>query len=135
MSNWVRYVIAAVVAAHGLVYLNAARGVLPVFEGWKGRSWLFGSAVTGDPLRKLCLGLWALAGVGLIASGIAFAFSVPTVWYPLVIAASVVGILGFLAFWDGRPERLLAQGVIGVVLSAAILAAAIWLPAGLHGGR
>ena len=130
MSSWVRYLIAAVVAAHGFVYLNAARGVLPVFEGWRGSSWLLGSAVTGDALKKLCLALWAVAGIGIVATGIAFAFafSAQAVWRPLAIAASAVGILGFFAFWDGRLERLLAQGVIGVVLSTIILAGAIWLP-------
>lgn len=67
MSSWLRYLIAALVAAHGFVYLNAARGVLPVFEEWKGSSWLLGNAVTGDALRKLCLALWAVAGSGIIA--------------------------------------------------------------------
>lgn len=129
MKPWMRYAIAAFVVAHGFVYLKAARSVLPVFEGWSGRSWLLGGAVTGDALTKLCLALWAVAGIGIVATGIAlaFAFFAQALWRPLAIAVSAAGILGFFAFWDGRMERLLAQGVIGAVLSTVILAGAIWL--------
>lgn len=137
MNAWVRYLIAAVIAAHGFVYLNAARGVLPIFDGWKGSSWLLGSAVTGEALRRLCLLLWALAGIGIIATGMAFAFafSAQPVWRPLAIGASAVGILGFFAFWDGQGPRLLHQGVIGAGISLLMLVGAILVPQLLGSGR
>ncbi len=136
MKPWIRYVIAAVVAAHGLVYLNAARGVLPVFEGWKGRAWLLGDAITGDSLKRLCQGMWAVAGIGVIATGVAlaFAFSAQAVWRPLAIVASTVAILSFLVFWDGQVRRLFEQGVIGVVLSLLILLGALAFPRLLGAG-
>jgi hypothetical protein len=33
---------ALLIGVHGVVFVNAARRVLPVFDGWKGRSWLLG---------------------------------------------------------------------------------------------
>jgi len=104
--------------------------VLPVYQGWKGTSWLLGSAVTGDALRKLCVVLWAVAGLGLLAAGIALAFasSSQSAWRPLAIGASAVGILSFLAFWDGQGRRLFEEGAVGAVLSLALLVAALVLP-------
>ena len=128
MKPWVRYLIALLVALHGFVYLNAARGVLPIFEGWKGSSWLLGNAVTCETLKRLTLALWALAGVGIVATGIGFAFSAQAVWRPLAIVASAVAILSFFVFWDGQIQRLVAQGMIGLVISLVILLSAIAFP-------
>lgn len=130
MTSWVRYLIAVVVAGHGLVYLNAARGVLPVFDGWRGRSLLLGGAVTGGALRRLDVVLWTGSGAGLVAAALAVAFA-PTahaVWRPLAAAASAVAVLSFFTFWDGRRESLLAQGAIGMALSLLILLAALAFP-------
>jgi len=90
--------------------------------------------VTGDALRKLCLVLWAAAGVGIIATGIAFAFSAQAVWRPLAVGASVVGILGFFAFWDGQDSRLFHEGAIGAGLSLLMLVGAIVYPRILGSG-
>ncbi len=128
MRPWLRYLVALLVAMHGFVYLNAARGVLPVFQAWKGTSWLLGDALSADALKRLSLALWAVAGVGTIAAAIAFAFSGPAAWRPLAVAASAVGVASFLVFWDGRAERLVDEGAIGAVLSLVILVAAIAFP-------
>ncbi len=128
MRPWLRYLIALVVALHGFVYLNAARGVLPVLQAWKGTSWLLGSALSAAALKRLSIALWAVGGVGTIAAAIAFAFAGPAAWRPLAIAASAVAIASFLVFWDGRAERLVDEGAIGAVLSLVILLAAIAFP-------
>lgn len=128
MKPWVRYLIALLVAAHGLVYLNGARGVLPIFEGWKGSSWLLGSAVTGEALKRLCLVMWAVAGIGVVATSIAFAFWGQTVWRPLAIVASAVAVVSFFLFWDGQIRRAVAQGIIGAIISLLMLVAAIVFP-------
>jgi hypothetical protein len=127
VSPWVRWVVALLVACHGLVYLNAARGVLPVFDGWNGRSWLVGPALSTEALKRISVALWAVAGAGSIAAAaaFAFAFSAPGVWRPLAGAASAVGVASFLVLWDGRPKRLVAQGAIGLLLSLLVLVAAL----------
>lgn len=137
MSAWVRYLVAALVAVHGLVYLNAARGVLPgAFEGWRGRSWLLGGAIVGGALKKLSVGLWSLTGVLFIATALAIAFStsVHGAWRPAAIVAAAAGVLSFAFFWDGQPDRLVAQGILGLVISLAVLAGAVAFP-GAFGAR
>lgn len=133
MKPWVRYAIAFVIAGHGLVYFNAARGVLPVFDGWRERSWLLGGAVTGLALRRLAVVLWTGSGLGLMgtAAVLAFAPEAEEAWRPLAAASSAVAVLGFFVFWDGRPALLVAQGAIGMVLSLAILLAALVYPQAL----
>lgn len=126
-TPWMRWLVALLVAAHGFVYLSAARGVLPIFEGWRGTSWLLGRAVTGEALKQLSLVLWAVAGVGIIAAGVAMGFAPDAtgLWRTLAAAASAVGIASFFVFWDGQVSRLFEQGVLGVAISLAILASAI----------
>jgi hypothetical protein len=131
MKPWLRYLIAAVVAGHGFIYLNFSLGRLPAaLEGWRGISWVLGDAVTGDRLKRLALALHAVAGIGILASGIAMAFApaAPRLWRPLAVAGSAVAILAFAAFWDGRAPRLVQQGAIGAVLSLLLLLGAIALP-------
>jgi hypothetical protein len=130
MGAWVRYVVALLVVVHGLVYVNAARGVLPVFDGWSGTSWLLGDAVGAEALRRLALALWVVAGLGLVATGAAIGFALPgaAAWRVVAIVASAVGVLSFFVFWDGRADRLVAEGVLGMLASLAVLAAALALP-------
>lgn len=130
MKPWIRYAVALVIAIHGFVYLNAARGVLPIFEGWKGRSWLLGSAITGEALKRLASGLFVIAGLGIIATGIAIGVAASTqgVWRPLAIVASSASILSFFVFWGGRIDRLVAEGVIGMIVSLILLLSAIAFP-------
>lgn len=123
----IRWLAALLVAAHGLVYLNASRGVLPVFDGWRGRSWLLGPAVTETALKHVCVALWAVAGVAILATGVAIGLApeTPAVWRTLAVAGSAVGVASFLLFWDGQVERLFAQGVVGMAISLAMLAIAL----------
>lgn len=130
MKPWLRYLIAALVVGHGFIYVNFSLGRLPdALKGWRGTSWLLGDIVTGERLKTLAFTLHAVAGIGIMAAGIAMAFAptVPRLWRPLTIVGSVLGVLAFAAFWDGQ-SRLVQQGIIGAVLSLLLLLSAIALP-------
>lgn len=137
MNPWFRYALAVVIAIHGFVYINAARGVLPIYEGWQGRSWLLGDAVTGEALKRLAVTLWAIGGIGLVATAlfIAFAPSAQLAWRPLAVIACAIGILSFFVFWDGQSQHLVAQGGVGVVVSLIVLLAALVFPRALGAAR
>lgn len=127
MSSLVRYTVGALAVLHGIVYLNAARGVLPIFAGWRGTSWLLGTAVRGAALERFLVACWGITGALVVAAGLVFAAapSAYAVWRPLAIAAGALGVLSFFAFWDGQLRTLFAQGAIGLVLSAILLVAAL----------
>lgn len=129
--KWIRYLIALVVGVHGLVYLNVIRGWFPgIFEGWMGISLVLGNTLTGDSLKTLTLAVWLIAGIGLICAGVTILFtpSMPGLWRPLTIGASLLGILGFAFFWNGQTQRLVDQGLIGAILSLVILSDTIAFP-------
>ena len=130
LSVLVWYLIALIVVSHGITYIAFVVSGANKFVGWKGSTWLLGSALTGDALKALASALWAIAGVGFIATGIAIAFS-PSfqgLWLPLAIGASTVSILSLAIFWDGQTAHFADQGGIGMVLSLIILISAIVLP-------
>jgi hypothetical protein len=44
--------------------------------------------------------------------------------WPLAIAAGTLGIVAGTVFWDGGPQSLFREGVVGAVVSGALLARA-----------
>ncbi len=131
MKPWVRYLIAAVIFGHGFIYFRFGLGGLPdALDGWKGRSWLLGDAVTGDRLKGFAFGVSLFAGIATLAcaGAVAFAGSFYELWRPLGIIGAALGIAFFGVFWDGQTARLVNQGAIGVAVSAALLLGAILYP-------
>jgi hypothetical protein len=129
MSPWIQYSIAFVVACHGFIYIPLLF-VPDMLKGWRGRSWLLGSAITGDRLKVLAAALHVSAGVLILASALAIAFAplVPGWWAPLAIAGSALGMAGFAVFWDGQTGRVVEEGGIGAALSVILLASAVAFP-------
>jgi hypothetical protein len=125
MDAWVRYSVAIVVFAHGLIYLVTplSSSSKTVFGSWKGTSWLLGSAISTGALKTSCSVLWMVAGLGLVGASFAIVLApwIPGIWRPLAMGGSAVGIVSFLIFWDGVPGELVNEGVIGLAVSAVIL--------------
>ena len=123
-----RYLIALFVGFHGLVYLIAPYWVK--WGGWKGSSALLGSSLTGDSLKLLSNSLWVVAGVGLLAAGVAIAFAhlAPGLWRPLAIGGGLVGAASFAFFWDGQVDLLVDEGVVGMILSLVVFSGATAFP-------
>jgi hypothetical protein len=129
MSPWIQYSIAFVVACHGFIYIPLLF-VPDMLKGWRGRSWLLGSAITGDRLKALAAALHVGAGVLILASALAIAFAplAPGWWAPLSIVGSALGMAGFAVFWDGQTGRVVEEGGIGAALSVILLASAVAFP-------
>jgi hypothetical protein len=129
MSPWIQYPIAFVVACHGFIYVPLIF-VPDMLKGWRGRSWLLGSAITGDRLKALAAALHVGAGVLILASALAIAFAplAPGWWAPLSIVGSALGMAGFAVFWDGQTGRVVEEGGIGAALSVILLASAVAFP-------
>jgi len=130
MRPWMQYLIAFVVLCHGFVYVRIGPGATRLVKGWSGQSWLLGRAVTGDRLRPLVATLHVVAGVLILACGVAIALS-PSLaewWRPLAIAGAVAGVAAFFVFWDGQTRLLFEEGGAGAAISVFLLAAAIAFP-------
>ncbi|MEA4907230.1 MAG: hypothetical protein VB089_06415 [Anaerolineaceae bacterium] len=118
-------------ALHGLVhllYLAQSRKVFELAPGltWPDGSWAL-SKLLGNPgvqtLAAFSLGLTAL---GFVTGGAGILLEQP--WARLAAAAAaVLSTVLFLTFWNGEWKRLDNQGLIGIAINLAILAAVIWL--------
>ncbi len=130
MVPWLRYLIAFVVACHGLTYIIYGYMIPNKIKEWKGSSWVFGTTVTGDRLKKLMLILHVAAGIGTIACAVAIAIAplVAGLWPPLAIVGASIGIVGFIMFWDGQVKFLVQEGLIGASISLVILLTAVLFP-------
>jgi hypothetical protein len=132
MAEWLRYLIAFVVFAHGFVYVRIGSVLPGPIKAWRGRSWLLSDTVTGDQLRRVVVSLHVAAGIALLACAVAIALapSLPGWWRPLAITGAAIGLVAFTVFWDGQTRLLFEEGVIGAVVSLVLLIGAIALAGG-----
>ena len=130
VTTALRYLIAFVIGSHGVAYLMYALQSGKVLEGWAGQALLLGSIFSGRRLEALAVTLWAVAGIGLLCTAVAFGLwsSGSDYWRPIAIGASLVSIASFAVVWDGRAMGFAPEGGIGMIISAIILAGAIGLP-------
>jgi hypothetical protein len=129
MNPWLHYLIAFVVACHGLIYIPLLF-VPEMLAGWRGRSWLLGSALTGDGLKALVTALHVSAGIMIVAGAVAIGVAAwaPGWWRPLAIIGAALGLAGFAVFWDGQTGRVVEEGGIGAAISLILLVSAIAFP-------
>ena len=130
MRPWMQYFVAFVVFCHGFIYVRIGAVLPGPITGWRGHSWLLGNALTDHRLVALAIGLHVAAGLATVACAAAIGFSpaVPGLWRPLAVTGAAIGIAAFGVFWDGQTKLLFEEGVVGVVVSAMLLVAALTVP-------
>jgi hypothetical protein len=68
----------------------------------------------------LAAGLYALAGLGLVAGGIGVLAQAD--WMgPILLGAAGLSALVILVFWDGSSEMLVQKGLLGFLINLGIL--------------
>jgi hypothetical protein len=110
---------------HGLVHLLYLGQAAKVFElqpglSWPSGSWLFSRALGEGGTRTLACVLCALTALGFVM-GAAGLLLDHTWWRSAVVGTAAFSVLLYIMFWNGRVERLDQQGVVGILLDAAIL--------------
>ena len=126
MASWLRYAIAFVVFAHGLVYVRIGSVLPGPIKAWRGTSWLLGDSCTGDHLRRLVISLHVVAGIAILACAVALALAPSQPWWrALAISGGAIGVVAFAVFWDGQTRLLFDEGVIGAGASLLLLIGAI----------
>jgi hypothetical protein len=96
MADWLRFVLALVVGAHGAGHILFLVSLLGIADwGQASGSWLLGS---GWLARGLGILIWLLAGTGFVAA--AAGIFRETAWWPaLAVISAAVSALGLILFW------------------------------------
>jgi hypothetical protein len=121
----VRILFGIFMVAHGLVhllYFGQGRRLFELGTGmvWPDGNWAFTRLLGVEPSRMLASVLCALAALLFAAGGIGFLARQD--WgQPVVIGAAVLSTLVFILFWNGQLQNLSEQGIVAVMINAAIL--------------
>ena len=114
---------------HGLVhlwYVTLSQGWVEFQAdmGWTGKSWVFPGGMENGLVRGAATGLYGLATVLFLAAGVGLIARQD--WSrPAIAAASVISVVSIAAFWDGNFSMIVQKGVLGFLISAGFLMAAL----------
>ncbi|MGB7094663.1 MAG: hypothetical protein WBD62_08455 [Anaerolineales bacterium] len=122
----VRIIIGIFFILHGFVYLLFFGQSQRLFElrpgmVWPDDSWLFSRFLGEQATRWLASITFILAAIAFVAGGIGLILG-QAWWRPIVVGAAIFSSAISVLFWDGRRQRLGAQGGIGLLINLAILA-------------
>lgn len=82
-------------------------------------NWVFLKHLGPEGIRRLASGCALLAGLGFVVVGLAALFQVS--WWRLVVMATAVFSTDFyFLFWDRSARKLPGQGLIAVLINAAV---------------
>jgi NADH:ubiquinone oxidoreductase subunit K len=94
--------------------------------GWNGKSWLLTPLAGGDVTRILAAIFYGLSTIVFVIASIGLFASQGWARTGLIIASSI-SIFTIVVFWDGSFRMPVEKGAIGLLISLAILVAAlIW---------
>lgn len=110
---------------HGLVHLLYAGQSRRFFElrpgmTWPDGSWAFSKLVGQEGTRWLAGISYAVAAAGFVAGGIGLLVG-QAWWRPVTAASAAFSSAIILLFWDGKTRALADQGLIALLINAAIL--------------
>jgi hypothetical protein len=120
-----RVIFGIFVLLHGLVHLwyVVLSQRLVEFQaqmGWTGESWLFSSFLSDAATRTWATVAYALATLGFVIAGVGI-LARQTWWQPALIVSAAFSSVIVVLFWDGGLEMLVEKGLLGFVISVALL--------------
>ena len=112
---------------HGLVHLFYMGQAARLFDlqagmSWPDGSWAFSKLLGDSGTRTLAVIFCIAAAIGFVIAGAGIFFG-QSWWRTAVAVAATLSIVLYILFWNGRLQHLDYQGGIGILISAAILAA------------
>lgn len=117
------------IVAHGMVHLwfVTLSMKLVAFKpemGWNGKSWLLTNAFGDSVTRSLASILLIVSALGLSVGGVAF--TAQARWaQPVLMIFGILSALTLIIFWDGGVDMIVQKGLIGFLISVAIVAAVL----------
>jgi hypothetical protein len=125
MSNWLRIVLALVVAVHGLGHVLFLVSLLGIADWAQAtQSWLLGG---GWLAKGLGAAIWLVAIVGFVVAAVGL-FQMSGWWQQLAIIAAIVSIAGLLLFWESPPGSPVISALVFDLLVLMALLLLHWPP-------
>ncbi|MBZ0303430.1 MAG: hypothetical protein K8J31_27050 [Anaerolineae bacterium] len=124
-----RILIGVFLILHGLVhllYFALSRKLVTLdrpIADWPLRSWVFANLLSESTTRLVASGLYLLATVLFVISGLSILLRADW-WNPFVVGAGVFSSVVVFLFWDGKFQQMPDKGFVGVLINLVILAAA-----------
>ena len=123
----IRVIAGIFLVLHGLVHLLYFGQSARLFElqpglTWPDGSWAFSKLFGVSSTRVLASACLILAAAGFVIGAIGIFFG-QSWWRTAVIVSAVFSVIVYVLFWNGRWQRLDAQGGVGILIEIAILAA------------
>jgi hypothetical protein len=122
-------ILGIIVLLHGLVhlwYVILSQGWVKFQAdmGWTGQSWLLTNVLGDNFIRVLATTFYSLSTFLFVMAGVGLLFSQgwTRIW---MIAASVISAITIFVFWDGNFSMLVEKGLLGFLISAGLLVAAL----------
>jgi hypothetical protein len=92
--------------------------------GWTGESWLLSGFLTRPTTRTLATVLFGLGTIAFVVGGVTVLARAS--WSrTALIASAAFSLTSLLLFWDGGTDRIVARGLVGVLLNIVILVGAL----------
>jgi hypothetical protein len=125
-------VLGAFLILHGLVYLLYAGQSARLFalkDGmvWPDHSWALAWAASPAPTRLVASVACVIAAAGFLAAGGAL-LAGQGWWREAAVVTAVFATAAFVLFWDVSRRDLAGQGIIAIIINAAILAGLLAVP-------
>jgi hypothetical protein len=116
---------------HGMVHLLYLAQSQRLFElqagmTWPDGSWAFSRLLGDEATRGLASIACAVAAAGFIVSGVGV-LARGAWWRPATLGSAAFSALLVALFWDGRWQQLANQGLIALLIDAAIIVAVLIL--------
>lgn len=113
------------VVLHGLVHLWPVVLSQRLVEykpemGWTGESWVLTGIVGDGVTRMVASGLYTLAMVLFVASGVGLVARGDW-WRSLLVASAGCSAIVILVFWDGSSGQLVEKGLVGFLIDLVII--------------
>lgn len=105
-----------------LLYLGQSRQIFELKPGlaWPAGSWAFSRLLGDVAIHQVGTVLLALAAAGFVISGVGVIFRLDW-WQPATVASCIFSSAVFFLLWNGKQANLSEQGLVGILINAAIL--------------
>lgn len=123
-----RFLIGLFIILHGLVHLwffTLSQGLVKIKPGmpepgWTGKSWIFTGLLGDSTTRSVASILFLTAPIAFVISGVGI-FLRAEWWWTVLMSSAVFSSAIILILWDGGMQLLVDKGLIGFLISLAIL--------------
>jgi hypothetical protein len=126
-----RFITGVFIVLHGLVhllYFGQSRRLFELRPGmvWPDGSWAFSRLLGDEATRWLASICYVLAAIGFAAGGTGILVG-QAWWRSVVVGSAAFSAAMVILFWDAKMQRLDDQGLIAILINAAILVAVLIL--------